>query len=96
VHHPITRRIKSLLTLPLLMGAALVAPTQDATSKLAPDLGDRIENRLDNRGDRIEHRFDRRGDRTDNRLDRRGERIDNRLDRRGRHAGDGQARPRRR
>ncbi|HEX9772226.1 MAG TPA: hypothetical protein VGA44_02085 [Steroidobacteraceae bacterium] len=63
-----------LLTLPLLMGAALVAQAQDATSKLAPDLGDRIENRLDNRGDR----------------------IDNRLDRRGRHAGDGQARPRRR
>ena len=42
---------------------------------LAQDLGDRVENYVDQRGDRIEQRLDRQGDRIDARLDARSDRA---------------------
>lgn len=55
----------------------------DDSSQPRPDLGDRIDHRLDKKGDRLNHRLDRKGDRIENRLDRKGDRIENRLDKKG-------------
>ncbi len=55
----------------------------DDSSQPRPDLGDRIDHRLDKKGDHLNHRLDRKGDRIENRLDRKGARIANRFDKKG-------------
>jgi hypothetical protein len=68
-----TMRKFPLLTLPLLLSAALAAQAQDPPIAAPPDFGDRVENRLDNKGDRIDDRLDNKGDRIDERRDTRSE-----------------------
>ena len=58
--------MKSILALPLALGALLAAG-----QAFANDRGDRIENRLDRKGDHADNRLDRRGERFDRRWDRR-------------------------
>ena len=52
-----------------------------ACGNAAADVGDRVEDRLDQRGDRIEDRLDQRGDRIEDRLDRQGDRVTSRSSR---------------
>lgn len=72
-----TMRKFPLLTLPLLMSAALAAQAQDVPPPAPPaNHGDQIETRLDNKGDRIDQRLDNKGDRIDERRDTRSEHQD--------------------
>lgn len=67
-----TMRKFPLLTLPVLLGAALAAQAQDttpATTSTTDNHGDQIETRLDNKGDRIDQRLDEKGQRIDQRRD---------------------------
>jgi hypothetical protein len=66
---------KTMLSIGFASLIAIAPATIQAQESVELDVGDRIEQRTDNRGDRINERLDRRGDRINDRLDARADRA---------------------